>query len=141
MEMVFLPVFRLIWWPAVWVSSSAGVMVTAALASVGVVVMVVIAAEAAAEAVYSVVVPEKVPMSMPEMASANRSALSDRVAKMVRVITTAYVLVVVPLVTVTVMVFAPVFRLYLVACGLGVVVGGGDGHRRAGVAGGGDDGG
>ena len=110
MEMVFAPVFRLTWWPAVWLSASAGVMVTAALASAGVAVTVGAVVGAATEAVYLVAL-EMVPMSLPEMSSANRSALSDRLAKVVRVTTPEYVLVVVPLVTVTLMVLSPVSRL------------------------------
>ena len=72
---VLSPVLRLIWWPSVLVSASAGLMDAVALASVGVAETVVVAAAWATLAVYSVVVPEKAPMSMPASSRALSQAL------------------------------------------------------------------
>ena len=87
MVTVFLPSARLTWWPVVWVSASAGVMVTVALESSLAAVTVGLDALLATLAVYSVDALLDTSTSLSAMASVARSALSDRVAKMVRVMT------------------------------------------------------
>ena len=85
MVIVFLPVLRLIWWPAVWLSASAGVMATVALVSSGMAVTMRLDTLLGTLTVYLVTALLDTSRPLSAMASVARSALSDRVAKVVRV--------------------------------------------------------